>query len=188
VKEPREFYIRIFPKLHGYGLEARFVNDFTLNKDEEFGDDRVEKVISHSAYQALQKELALVRKEQLYEAILKAWPNTTFSIAESVLPDMPLANITMLRDDVKKFNAQFLEMGEFIALVLGVEMKKLCRADMLKYLAVETDKMKQLENENDRLRAALEAINKAELNAQRPGGGYSVSAKISYEALNNKTK
>jgi hypothetical protein len=31
--------------------------------------------------------------------------------------------------------------------------------------------------------AALEQINQEELNSQRPGGGYSKSAKISYDAL-----
>lgn len=33
------------------------------------------------------------------------------------------------------------------------------------------------------LKKALEEINKEELNSQRPGGGYSKSASISYEAL-----
>lgn len=74
---------------------------------------------------------------ELYEAILKAWPDTTSFISKSTLPELPLPNITMPRESVKKYNAQFLEMGEFIALVCGVEMKNLCRADMLKYLATQ---------------------------------------------------
>ena len=42
--------------------------------------------------------------------------------------------------------------------------------------------------ENAKLRAALEEINREELNAQRPGGGYSRSAKISFEALKSVKK
>ena len=39
------------------------------------------------------------------------------------------------------------------------------------------------QTENQKLKEALIKINKVELNQQRPGGGYSESARISYEVL-----
>ena len=44
----------------------------------------------------------------------------------------------------------------------------------------------QLDEANEKIKLlekALEEINREELSSQRPGGGYSKSAKISYEAL-----
>ena len=41
----------------------------------------------------------------------------------------------------------------------------------------------ELEKENQKLKEALIKINKVELNQQRPGGGFSESARISYEIL-----
>lgn len=41
----------------------------------------------------------------------------------------------------------------------------------------------ELRREIQRLKTALQLINQEELNNQRPGGGYSKSARISYDAL-----
>ena len=43
--------------------------------------------------------------------------------------------------------------------------------------------IKAVSDREKKLVEALEKINREELNSQRPGGGYSNSAKISYEAL-----
>jgi hypothetical protein len=48
---------------------------------------------------------------------------------------------------------------------------------------IEYSAYEQLKVENERLRVALRAINREEINSQRPGGGYSRSATISFEAL-----
>ncbi len=48
---------------------------------------------------------------------------------------------------------------------------------------IEYSAYQKLRDENEALKAALELINKEELNAQRPGGSYSKSAKISYDVL-----
>jgi hypothetical protein len=53
---------------------------------------------------------------------------------------------------------------------------------------IEYEAFKKLRDENEALRAALELINKEELNAQRPGGSYSRSAKISYDVLSKYPK
>ncbi len=50
------------------------------------------------------------------------------------------------------------------------------------------DKYDEVASQLEQARVALKAINDEELNSMRPGGGYSRSAKISYDALAKLTK
>jgi hypothetical protein len=49
--------------------------------------------------------------------------------------------------------------------------------------ALQSSEVTKLREENRIMREALKQINDEELNSQRPGGGYSKSAALSYEAL-----
>lgn len=73
---------------------------------------------------------------ELFKAMKESWPRMDVPVVKEVLPEIfTNPHVTIPRDKVKMFNAQYKEMAQFAAWVCGVEVKDLCRADMIEYIA-----------------------------------------------------
>jgi len=73
---------------------------------------------------------------ELFKAMKESWPRMDVPVVQEVLPEIfTNPHVTIPRDKVKMFNAQYKELAQFAAWVCGVEVKDLCRADMIEYIA-----------------------------------------------------
>lgn len=74
---------------------------------------------------------------KLFEAMLKANDNLQMPIASSALgePRPMMSAVTYPSKAVQKFNAEFAELGTFVAWVVGVPYERLNRMHMVDYAA-----------------------------------------------------
>lgn len=92
-----------------------------------------------------------------------------------------------MSDEVKKPREVWVTRHEE-----SIDMDKLTHIALMEYYPeqnpmhfIEHSAYTDLLREAMKLREALTDINRVELNSQRPGGGHSQSARISYDALAN---